>query len=359
MVRYASARAPLLELLSDCQRLILLGDLLELRHGPLRDALDAAAPVLFDLGEALGAGGEVVIVPGNHDHRLLRPWLESRAYGPSPGAMSLSAEVQYRDRDPLGELARRLGPATVRAAYPGLWLREDVYATHGHYSDRHNTVPILERLGSGAMAKVVRERSGGPQQVDDYEATLGTLYAWLDAVVAARAVHPARPHSSVQVRAWRQLTGGDGRGRPVLRTALKAAFPAVVWTLNRAGLGPLSTEVTGPDLRRAALRGFAESLERLGVSAPYVIFGHTHRAGPLPGDAPSEWLAPTGSQLINTGSWTWEPSFLGPEAVISPYRPGFCALLADDGEPPELRPLLDDQIEDGSLAGALRAPDPA
>ncbi len=356
VLRSAPARAPLLEMVSGCERLVLLGDVLELRHGLLRGALEAAAPVLAELGAALGADGEVVIVPGNHDHRLLRPWLERRACTPSRAPLSSASEVDYRAGDPLGELARQLAPARVRAAYPGLWLREDLYATHGHYSDRHNTVPIIERLGSGAMARLVREPPGGPRRIDDYEATLGTMYAWIDAVVAARADGDERDgggeeraQRSVQVDAWRQLTGTDGRSRPIRRAALRLTFLALVGALNRAGLGPLRTDVSGPDLRRGALRGFSEALARLGIAAPHVLFGHTHRAGPLPGDERREWLAPTGARLFNTGSWVWESSFLGADPLESPYRPGFCALVHDAGAP-ELRALLDEQLRDGSLA---------
>ena len=355
VLRSARARAPLLEIVSGCQRLVLLGDVLELRHGPLRDALEAAAPVLSELGAALGADGEVVIVPGNHDHRLLRPWLERRACTPARAPLASASEVEYRADDPLGALARQLAPAQVRVTYPGLWLRQDVYATHGHYSDRHNTVPIIERIGSGTMARLVREPPGGPRRIDDYEATLGTMYAWIDAVVAARAGGQELPggeeraQRSLQVDAWRQLTGRDGRPRPIRRAALSLAFPALVWALNRAGLGPLRTDVSGRDLRRGALRGFSESLARLGIAAPYVLFGHTHRAGPLPDDERREWLAPTGSRLFNTGSWVWESSFLGADPVASPYRPGFCALVQGAGAP-ELLALLDEQLSDGFLA---------
>ena len=42
-------------------------------------------------------------------------------------------------------MAEWASPARVRFAYPGLWLREDVYATHGHYLDCHLTVPTVER----------------------------------------------------------------------------------------------------------------------------------------------------------------------------------------------------------------------
>jgi hypothetical protein len=97
-------------------------------------------------------------------------------------------------------------------------------------------------------------------------------------------------------------------------------------------------------LRRGALAGFTETLDRLGVPAAHVIFGHTHRAGPLPGDDRSEWSGSGGrtggTRLVNTGSWVYEPRFIGADRLGSPYRPGFGAVVGDDG-PPELVNLLD------------------
>ena len=78
---------------------------------------------------------------------------------------------------------------------------------------------------------------------------------------------------------------------------------------------------------------------RLGIDARHVIFGHTHRAGPLDGDLRDEWGAPSGPRLINTGCWVHEPTFLGPRPQ-SPYRVGFAVAL-DDDEPPRLLNLLD------------------
>ncbi len=82
--------------------------------------------------------------------------------------------------------------------------------------------------------------------------------------------------------------------------------------MNRAGLGPLGRDLSGPALRRAGLRGLEESLARLGVAAPYVLFGHTHRAGPLPTDDPADWRTAAGGRLINTGCWVQDSSFTGP-----------------------------------------------
>jgi hypothetical protein len=79
---------------------------------------------------------------------------------------------------------------------------------------------------------------------------------------------------------------------------------------------------------------------RLGVSATHVIFGHTHRAGPLPGDDRSEWLTSAGGRLINSGCWVHEPAFMGSDPSQSPYRTGFCIVLDDEG-PPRLLNLSD------------------
>ena len=85
------------------------------------------------------------------------------------------------------------------------------------------------------------------------------------------------------VRAWRALGGngsGSTRGRKLRKLALAGAFPLAVAALNRAGLGPLRTDISTEELRRAGLRAMGEVADRLGLGDAYVIFGHTHRAGP-------------------------------------------------------------------------------
>ena len=71
-------RAALLEALEDVDRLVLLGDVLELRHRPPRYAMAAARPFFEDLGQAL-SGREIVVSAGNHDHLLIESWLMQRA----------------------------------------------------------------------------------------------------------------------------------------------------------------------------------------------------------------------------------------------------------------------------------------
>jgi hypothetical protein len=128
-----------------------------------------------------------------------------------------------------------------------------------------------------------------------------------------------------------------------------AAFPILVATLNRAGLGPLRPDLSHAELRRAGLRAFSDVLSRLGIGATHVLFGHSHRAGPLPGDDHREWRSSTGARLINTGCWVHEPGFLGADPHTSPYRAGFAAVLDGDAAP-ELVNLLDSgQFPGGDL----------
>ncbi|MGH2858848.1 MAG: metallophosphoesterase [Solirubrobacteraceae bacterium] len=340
VLRAPESRAALAGALPGFDRLVLLGDLIELRHGPLRKALAAAEEPLQSIAQALAPGAEVVIVAGNHDHPLIEPWARRLAVDGPPSPLEPEAAVDWRDGEPLHRISALLAPAPVRVAYPGVWLRDDIYATHGHYLDLHMTVPTLERLGAGAMRRIVALNGAGPCAVEDYEAVLAPIYAWIDAL--AQRADPDRSgllHGG-SVRGWRALTG-PGRRRGMRGRAVAAAWPIGVRLLNALGVGPLRSELSGAELRRAGLRAFEQVLERLAIGADHVIFGHTHRAGPLAGDERSEWRTPLGVRLLNSGCWVREPAFLGADPSRSPYRPGFAVVVDDDG-PPRLVNLLDE-----------------
>jgi hypothetical protein len=325
----------LLEAAHRADRLVLLGDLIELRHSRLSTALARATPVLRELGQT---AAEITIVPGNHDHHLLAAWFERRALQEQPESLELQTDVDWHPDGPLAKVAEALRPATVTVAYPGIWLRDDVYATHGHYLDRHTTVPLIERIGAGAMARILREPPEGPRTIEDYERALQPIYAWIHALAQAGAHDIGDGKLDPSMRGWRMLTGSDGR-RTLRARGVAAAFPVAVAGMNKAGIGPLKPDLSGPQLRRAALTAFKQVIERLNVRAPHVIFGHTHRAGPLPFDDLAEWRTPSHTNIINSGSWVHQPDFLGPDPATSPYRAGFGVELIDDG-PPALVNLL-------------------
>jgi hypothetical protein len=313
-------------------RLVLLGDVIELRRGARRDALAGARGPLLAITAALPPDAELVFVAGNHDHGLIADALAAR----DPTVpLGLAAGLPLE----LGSPVPELGPERLRVAYPGVWLRDDVWATHGHYADRHTTVPMFERIGAGVMARIGREDPDGAVRAEDYEAALAPLYAWIDA--RAEWGGPGGRRDGASAGAWSALTGSRAR-RGLRGRALAAGFPLAIAGLNRAGVGPLDTDLSSAALRRGPLSAIGEVTRRLGVSAAHVVFGHTHRAGPLDGDDPAEWRTPSGIRLTNTGCWTRETTFLGRDPARSPYRAGFAVWVEDEpGRPPELVNLLD------------------
>jgi hypothetical protein len=372
LLRRADVRSPLLEQARAADRVVLLGDVLELRQGPAYEALAVGRPFFEELGRAL-AGRELVLVAGNHDHALLEPWLSRRGELDAAPALELEQLISPTQASPMVErIAEWASPARVQAAYPGLWVRPDVYATHGHYLDCHLTVPTIERLSVGVMARLLGRHPESFQSVEDYEAVTAPMYAWRHAVArSARTTGPLNGDATVQ--AWRALAGHgqasassvaslpEARRAAIARRlgtrALVAGFPLAVAVLNRAGIGPLRADISVGELRRAGLRAMSEVARRIALGDAYVVFGHTHRAGPLEGDRDPEWagVARAGLQrgrarLINAGCWTYERVFLGPRPGESPYWPGNCVLVGDSGAPQLKRLLLDRTHEE------LRAP---
>jgi UDP-2,3-diacylglucosamine pyrophosphatase LpxH len=341
VLRRPGPRAALTEALADVERLVLLGDVLELRHGPRRDALAAARPFFEELGRAF-AGREIVVVAGNHDHALAESWLRRRDEDPVREPLGLEQRFTAEESSEMvATLASWARPAKLGAAFPGLWLRPDVYATHGHYLDCHLTIPTMERLGIGMTARALRRPSEEFARVGDYEAVTSPVFAWIDAV-ARQAPTGSTLNGQTTVRAWKALAGdGDGKGWGDLRLrALVGAFPFAIAALNRAGLGSFNADISTDELRRAGLRAMGEVAARLGLEDAHVIFGHTHRAGPRAYDVAAEWRGPAGARLINAGCWTYDSYFVTVNPGESPYWPGGAVLVDDEG-PPELLRLLE------------------
>jgi hypothetical protein len=336
--------ARLLERLDGVDRLVLLGDTLELRHGPTRDALTVAEPVMRAIGDALGAGAQVVLVPGNHDHAIGAGWLDWRTRTAAPGPLALDERVAAQRASWIAKrLAGWLAPADVELAYPGLWLRDDVYATHGHYLDAHVTIPTLERLAIGALARMTGAIAD-PATADDYEAVLAPVYA----LSQASAQRAGGAHTAVGARTavgvWSAIAG-SGRRRRWRGYALLVPFRLGVVAANRAGIGPVQADIGIAELRRTALAAIGEVARRLRLGPAHLVFGHTHRTGMLDGDDPGEWRTPSGIALHNSGSWVHERLFIGRgDRPGHPYWPG-SAIALDAAGPPRLERLLGDVTE--------------
>src|SRR5205085_361563 len=122
----------LLEAVKGAERLVLLGDIVELLEQRAEAAMEEAEPILRAIGRTLGPGREVVLVPGNHDRALVTAWV--KRIGPG---LAVDSRVPVDATPALAAVTSWLAPASVQVHYPGVWLAPGVWATHGQYLDRH------------------------------------------------------------------------------------------------------------------------------------------------------------------------------------------------------------------------------
>lgn len=306
VLRRPVAQAALFEEVARADRVVLLGDTLELTEARPREAMAVAAPVLREIGRRLGADKEIVYVPGNHDRPLIRDWLRHHAHG-----LAADAAVPLEAGEALERVVAALAPASVQVRYPGVWLEDGIYATHGHYLDRHllpvSPFGIVRRLtGRGDGSATLAEYEHGPH-VTRIEALLVSFL-------------PRRLSALVD-----DLAGG-------LRGAAMAAIPHVTRLPVFRRLGPVGAGALSLQMRFAAIPALLHVLERLRIDARTVVFGHVHRCGPLERDHPRRWRSNGGPRVFNTGSWTWEPMLLHRARPPHPYWPGG-AVVIEDGEP--------------------------
>jgi predicted phosphodiesterase len=338
--------------LEGADQVVLLGDAIELRDRPLLEALEVARPFFAELSSAIG-DARLLLVPGNHDHHLLEDWLERRRLEGSP-PLALEHRIPAGS-GPLAELVRASGLERAELGYPGVWLGPGVYATHGHFLDRHLTVPTFERLAVAAVERVLGgSKDSGPDEPgsaawgsaspEEYERAQAPVYAFLFALAQAGATGDRLGGANPSTRLWQALGGGYGRAARLRGWLLgTVAVPGAVGVANRLGLGPVRSDLAPGTVTRAGLAAIGEVVHRLGIEADHVIFGHTHRRGPMRGE--TGWRLDSGTRLWNTGSWVYAPGLLGRTAGESPYWPGTVAVLEDERQP-RLRHLLDDLTKD-------------
>jgi hypothetical protein len=319
----------LLAALDDVDRLVLLGDVIEGLEGRPRVAMRLAEPVLRVIGETIGREREIVLLPGNHDHLFIRPWLRARRA--ARRQLGLATRVPISSSPALAELCAWLRPARVQVRYPGVWLADGVYATHGHYLDRH-----LVPESSTGMRRFLGAVPQKGARAWDYEQSAGMSAAAVQGLLATTLP---------------KLVGEPiDRAAGLARRAGLNLLPVAAALVGESTVAPVTAGALGVQFRRAALPAMAEVLMRLHVRAQHVIFGHVHRAGPRFDDDPAEWAPGDGTRhLVNSGSWVYEPLLLAGAAPPHPYWPGGAVVLEDDA-PPRAVGLLD-----GVAATDLRA----
>ncbi|HEU4705795.1 MAG TPA: metallophosphoesterase [Solirubrobacterales bacterium] len=339
VLRHPAIRRVLFDEIAGADRLVLLGDVVELRNLPLGPSLERARPFFEELGEVLGHT-EVTIVPGNHDARLAEPLLDQLSIA---GGTPLGLEHRYEplptgnapSPGPAELLDEWLGTARLGLSYPGTWLREDVYATHGHYMDAHLRLPRAECVAAATMARLLRPPPPDATPAD-YERILRPLYGF---AYGLAQVLPVRRRRNGPFESWWEILSGERKQLSWRAKAGKAAFPPAIGGLNALLRSDFEADVSAAAITRSGIAAATELTRRLGVDHAHVIAGHTHRGGPLP-DEP-EWLLAGGGKLHNTGSWVFATAFHHPGRPPSPYWPGTVTWVEDD-EPPRRVQLLQD-----------------
>src|SRR5260221_1439196 len=257
------------------------------------------------------AGGPGGLFPGSHGHRAAGSLPEQLALAGKPLELEQRAEPAG---DAVARISSWLGEAELEIAYPGIWLRDDVYATHGHYMDCHMRLPKLECIAAPAAMRALRlpER---PEPAD-YERVLrpvyGLTFGLAQGGVAGRATRPSE-------RIWRAISSRNGKGSRARRAALRAAVPASVWSINRLLRADFNADFSTGSISQSGIAAATELVQRLGIQAAHTITGHTHRAGPAESDA--ERVLPAG-RLHNTGSWIFASAFHHPRTPPGPSFTG-------------------------------------
>ena len=217
------------------------------------------------------------------------------------------------------------GDAGCSIAYPGVWLREDVYATHGHYMDCHMTPARARVPGRGG-------RDAGLRPLPD-PAAPGRLRA--DAAARLRASptgsrrcgsRAERPDPSLRARVALDLAGA------IASTAALAALPCGLPSApaSRRPSGPSTgccAPISTPISRRrrspaAASRRPPSWPAASGSRRPRDHGPHAPRRARREDE--DEWELPGGGSLHNTGSWVFASAFHHPGDAAGP-------LLARDG----------------------------
>jgi UDP-2,3-diacylglucosamine pyrophosphatase LpxH len=301
----------LLGAIDDIERLVLLGDTVELMEGRQQQAMEVAEPVLRAIGARLGPDRQVIVVPGNHDAPLVRSWV--RTHG---AELRSDTPIAPAATPTLFRLTSWLTPARVRVRYPGVWLAENVWATHGHYLDRHLLPESAYGMTRGLLGRLPRRGAVALDYELARRPSLGRAIRFMPRPFAALLDDAAE-------------------------LARASTMPRVQRRLLHRRIAPLTAMLLGAQMQRASIPALARVVHRLGIDADWVVFGHVHRLGPLPTDDPAAWQGPGGRPgIVNSGSWLYEPLLVHDATPPHPYWPGGAVLL-EPGEDPRAIGLLD------------------
>ncbi len=232
------------------------------------------------------AGRRIVLVPGNHDHRLAEPLLEEVALGGTGLGLEHRALPAGEAGRPDRRLARR-GRAQHRLPRRLAARRRlrDPRPLHG--LPHVTAAPGVRRRGGDDALRRPPGPACGARRLRARPAPDLRLLLRLrrGRPGAASAIRPSE-------RAWRSISGRDGNGNRLRQATAKAAIsrrnPGQRLAAQPARPGRLrGRRLRRLDHPRAASPPRPRCATACRIEAAHVITGHTHRAGPEESDA--EW----------------------------------------------------------------------
>ena len=228
----------------------------------------------------------------------------------------------------LDDLCRLLAPARVQVRYPGVWLAPRVFATHGHYVDRHLLAALSSQVwppegrrgdpsGRHGVRRPTRNRRMGRSERP--HGSVGSTRAAARRAGADSTPRDARPSPTTSGARRRHRRARRRCSTASLPEPLAAGAVAALGATRRAVIAGLPRDrARDADARRVGgLGGAARARPRrrgalpgdrrawrsdLGIDADAIVFGHIHRRGPLPSDPPAMWRpgGGAGPRLLNT-----------------------------------------------------------
>lgn len=298
--------------------LVINGDLFELVFATLREAVDAARPLLALVNRHVG---RVHYVLGNHDHHLVSLAGDERRFcevlrTPAPEAFRVA---------PAERLLRSLcRDVDVICPYP-LCELDGMRITHGHYIAAHarsSSWSLMERLAwslTGSRSRPER------LTVADYEALIAPLYE----LMYEMANLPSGKRAQQQFERWL------GSVSAVAHAPQRASRQLAGLARSLSGRLEHSEPLESLDAPLAQVLGAMEAVcDNLDVEPGTVVFGHTH--------VPIDGAVTRGGRykIFNSGAWVWDRRIRNSPSYREQAWPG--TVLRATGGQLELRGLLDD-----------------
>ena len=268
------------------------------------------------------AGRRVVLVPGNHDHQLIG----SVARAPAAARDAAAAGARAADRAAARprRWPRRSWPAGSAPAPLERRLSGGVAARRRLRDPRPlprppRDVPAFERIGARSIERFVARRRpaaarrrrlrGGPRARSTRCCT---------SVAQSVAGRRRRTGRARRRRRGKALAGRRRTPARPARSSRASPIPAAIGADQRAS----GSDRCAPSSRapRCAGRACGRSARCCAGSTcerEHVVFGHTHRPGPWPGDDPGEWRHGRRAHASTPARGSTSRFFLG---VRSPTR---------------------------------------